>query len=174
MFGEKPIVGQTIIRIKSDRIILPKFTHVEAGEEVSATIDPFQRKIILLQEKELLERLEVLHEKMKLAREEKRLSYSEYQDLQRYFWGMLPLHERKITQKLEYQLFNRKPVASCELKQIQKFIKDYPNLKKIFLEVRKSNIPAINAYKKAGFNQISVRKKYYSDGEDALILIKEN
>ena len=120
MFGEKPIVGQTIIRIKSDRIILPKFTHVEAGEEVSATIDPFQRKIILLQEKELLERLEVLHEKMKLAREEKRLSYSEYQDLQRYFWGMLPLHERKITQKLEYQLFNRKPVASCELRQIQR------------------------------------------------------
>lgn len=120
MFGEKPIVGQTIIRIKSDRIILPKFTHVEAGEEVSATIDPFQRKIILLQEKELLERLETLHKKINLAKEEKRLSYSEYQDLQRYIWGILPLHERRITQKLEYQLFNRKPVASCELRQIQK------------------------------------------------------
>lgn len=120
MFGEKPIVGQTIIRIKNDRIILPKFTHVEAGEEVSATIDPFQRKIILLQEKELLERLETLHKKMNLAKEEKRLSYSEYQDLQRYIWGILPLHERRITQKLEYQLFNRKPVASCELRQIQK------------------------------------------------------
>ena len=120
MFGEKPIVGQTIIRIKSDRIILPKFTHAEKGELVSATIDPFQRKIILLQEKELLERLEKLHEKIKLAREEKRLTYSEYEESQRYFWGMLPLHERRISQKLEYQLFNRKPVASCELRQIQK------------------------------------------------------
>lgn len=120
MFGEKPIVGQTIIRIKSDRIILPEFTHVEAGDEVSATLDPYQKKIILLQEKELIERLNTLHEKMKLARTEGRLSYKDYHDLQRYFWGMLPLHERTITKKLEYQLYNRKPVAGCELRQLQR------------------------------------------------------
>lgn len=120
MFGEKPIVGQTIIRIKSDRIILPSFTHVEAGDEVSATLDPYQKKIILLQEKELIERLNTLHEKMKLARAEGRLSYTNYHDLQRYFWGMLPLHERIINKKLEYQLFNRKPVAGCELRQLQR------------------------------------------------------
>lgn len=120
MFGEKPIVGQTIIRIKSDRIILPSFTHVEAGDEVSATLDPYQKKIILLQEKELIERLNTLHEKMKLARAEGRLGYSDYHDLQRYFWGMLPLHERIINKKLEYQLFNRKPVAGCELLQLQR------------------------------------------------------
>lgn len=120
MFGEKPIVGQTIIRIKSDRIILPEFTHVEAGDEVSATLDPYQKKIILLQEKELIERLNTLHEKMKLARTEGRLSYKDYHDLQRYFWGMLPLHERTITKKLEYQLYNRKPVAGCELHQLQR------------------------------------------------------
>ena len=45
--------------------------------------------------------------------------------------------------------------------------------KKIFLEVRRSNLPAINLYIKAGFNKISERKKYYRDGEDALIFIKE-
>lgn len=120
MFGEKPIVGQTIIRIKSDRIILPSFTHVEAGDEVSATLDPYQKKIILLQEKELIERLNTLHEKMKLARTEGRLGYKDYHDLLRYFWGMLPLHERIINKKLEYQLFNRKPVAGCELRQLQR------------------------------------------------------
>ena len=120
MFGEKPIVGQTIIRIKSDRIILPEFTHVESGDLVSATLDPYQKKVILLQERELIERLNTLHEKMKLARSEGRLGYKEYYELQRYFWGMLPLHERTITKKLEYQLFNRKPVASCELRQLQR------------------------------------------------------
>lgn len=120
MFGDKPIVGQTILRISNDRIILPSFTHVEAGDEVSATLDPYQKKIILLQEKELIERLNTLQEKMKLAREEGRLGYKDYHDLQRYFWGMLPLHERTINKKFEYLLFNRKPVASFELRQLQK------------------------------------------------------
>ena len=46
-------------------------------------------------------------------------------------------------------------------------------VKKLFLEVRESNIPAINLYKKAGFTFLSERKKYYSDGENALVLVKE-
>lgn len=46
-------------------------------------------------------------------------------------------------------------------------------IEKIFLEVRKSNTPAKNLYIKKGYKEISVRKKYYSDGEDALILAKE-
>ena len=120
MFGEKPIVGQTILRISKDRIILPSFTHAEPGDEVFATLDPYQKKIILLQERELIDRLNTLHEKMKLAYQEGRLKAKDYHDLQRYFWGMLPLHERIISKKLEYQLFNRKPVASCELRQIQR------------------------------------------------------
>ena len=47
------------------------------------------------------------------------------------------------------------------------------DIKSITLEVRVSNIKAINLYKKYGFKEISVRKKYYSDSEDALILQKE-
>ncbi len=39
------------------------------------------------------------------------------------------------------------------------------------LEVRKSNVPAINLYEKFGFRTEGVRKKYYqNDGEDALIM----
>lgn len=46
--------------------------------------------------------------------------------------------------------------------------------KKIFLEVRASNTPAINLYKKYGFNEVSIRKNYYTDnGEDAIIMVKE-
>ncbi|MDE6565697.1 MAG: ribosomal protein S18-alanine N-acetyltransferase [Clostridia bacterium] len=43
------------------------------------------------------------------------------------------------------------------------------NIDKIFLEVRSSNITAIKLYEKCGFKRISCRKRYYKDGEDALI-----
>ncbi len=46
-------------------------------------------------------------------------------------------------------------------------------LNKVLLEVRESNSPAKNLYFKHGFKEISIRKKYYSDGENAVILIKE-
>lgn len=45
------------------------------------------------------------------------------------------------------------------------------NLDNIFLEVRTSNLPAINLYEKLGFEKISIRNNYYSNGEDALIFV---
>lgn len=58
---------------------------------------------------------------------------------------------------------------------VAEFIKDAKlrGVKKLFLEVRESNMPAIDLYKKAGFTFLSERKKYYSDGENAFVLIKE-
>ena len=45
------------------------------------------------------------------------------------------------------------------------------NVKKVFLEVRKSNEAAIRLYKKLGFSVVFTRKNYYQDnGEDALIM----
>lgn len=44
---------------------------------------------------------------------------------------------------------------------------------KVFLEVREGNISAINLYQSFGFKSISVRKKYYFDGENALVMLKE-
>ena len=43
---------------------------------------------------------------------------------------------------------------------------------RVLLEVRKSNDPAIGLYAKHGYEKISVRKGYYSDGEDAEIMQK--
>lgn len=40
----------------------------------------------------------------------------------------------------------------------------------IILEVNSQNINAIKLYEKMGFKQISVRKAYYSDGNDAKVL----
>jgi ribosomal-protein-alanine N-acetyltransferase len=40
------------------------------------------------------------------------------------------------------------------------------------LEVRPSNLNAINLYIKSGFKQVSVRKAYYNNGEDAFLMYK--
>ena len=40
----------------------------------------------------------------------------------------------------------------------------------VFLEVKRSNLTAIYFYKKFNFKEIGFKKKYYSDGEDAIIM----
>lgn len=52
-------------------------------------------------------------------------------------------------------------------------LKAEEGVNEIFLEVRPSNTAAISLYQKLGFISFSRRKKYYADGEDALILRKE-
>ncbi len=47
------------------------------------------------------------------------------------------------------------------------------NAKEILLEVREKNIQAINFYKLQGFKEITVRKEYYKNKDNALILRKE-
>ena len=45
------------------------------------------------------------------------------------------------------------------------------NYKKIFLEVRTSNLQAINFYQKCGFSKDAIRDNYYTDNsEDALLM----
>ena len=46
-------------------------------------------------------------------------------------------------------------------------------VKNFFLEVRKSNFPAISLYEQRGYKVINERKKYYADGENAFVLKKE-
>ena len=52
---------------------------------------------------------------------------------------------------------------------MNELLKDGVN--QINLEVRKTNEPAIHLYEKFGFKKIAERKKYYADGEDALIYV---
>ena len=61
----------------------------------------------------------------------------------------------------------RKKIASCLLDTMIGELQD--SVKLITLEVRKSNIPAIELYKKFGFEIVNVREKYY-DNEDAYLM----
>jgi ribosomal-protein-alanine N-acetyltransferase len=47
------------------------------------------------------------------------------------------------------------------------------NARQAFLEVRVSNMPAINLYKKLGFEVVKIIRGYYSDGEDAYVMSRE-
>ncbi|MFP4163732.1 MAG: ribosomal protein S18-alanine N-acetyltransferase [Chitinispirillaceae bacterium] len=46
------------------------------------------------------------------------------------------------------------------------------NVKKAFLEVRCSNQPAIRLYERCGFESVGIRKKYYKNGENALVMLR--
>jgi len=68
--------------------------------------------------------------------------------------------------------YRKQGLATMLITELEKALIE-KNIEKIFLEVRLSNLSAQNLYIKNGFNKINVRKSYYSDGEDAVILAKE-
>ena len=55
---------------------------------------------------------------------------------------------------------------------IEELFREFPK-HSFFLEVRSSNIKAISLYEKKGFQKFHIRKKYYENLEDALLLKKE-
>lgn len=120
MFGEKEIVGQTIIRIKKNKIVIPEFTGVEPGEILYSTIDIHQKKILIMKEKDFLKRLYELDEKIEHGKETGLINSQTYRNLKRYIWGILCLHDRKITQRKEYMLFSNKFEDGPEQRQIRK------------------------------------------------------
>ncbi len=64
-----------------------------------------------------------------------------------------------------------KGYASLLIKESEKYLKK-ENVEFYTLEVRESNIAAINLYKKNGFSIITKKIKYYEDGENALYMMK--
>lgn len=49
-------------------------------------------------------------------------------------------------------------------------LSDTPTARLLMLEVRRSNVAAIGLYESAGFRPVTVRRAYYPDGEDAIIM----
>ncbi len=65
--------------------------------------------------------------------------------------------------------FRRKCIAQALVREALEDMKN--TVKSCFLEVRVSNLKAINLYEKLGFKKYSIRKKYYlMPDEDAIIM----
>ena len=67
--------------------------------------------------------------------------------------------------------YRKKGYAKALLIELEKLLVE-KGIRKVFLEVRESNFPAISLYEKNGYTKINLRKKYYSDGENAVIMAK--
>ena len=65
----------------------------------------------------------------------------------------------------------RNGIASAMIGIIEKNLKNQ-GVKKIFLEVSATNIPAQKLYENAGFKTVGLRPKYY-DGVDAIVMAKD-
>lgn len=68
--------------------------------------------------------------------------------------------------------FRNLGLATLLIEYVEKFTKE-KGLSAVSLEVSDKNITAYLLYKKLGFIQRRVRKKYYADGADAIEMIKE-
>ena len=71
-----------------------------------------------------------------------------------------------------YEILAIATVEEYRNKGIAQELLDKIKTKDIFLEVRESNQVAINFYKKNKFNQISIRKNYYSEPNENAIIMK--
>ena len=71
-----------------------------------------------------------------------------------------------------YEILAIATVEEYRNKGIAQELLDKIKIKDIFLEVRESNQVAINFYKKNKFNQISIRKNYYSEPNEKAIIMK--
>ena len=68
--------------------------------------------------------------------------------------------------------FRHSGVGSSVLSELLSVAKSHGALK-VFLEVRVSNATAMSLYLKHGFKGVYARTRYYSNGEDCIVMAKE-
>jgi ribosomal-protein-alanine N-acetyltransferase len=68
--------------------------------------------------------------------------------------------------------YRRKGIGEALITEALKGMRLY-NAKQCFLEVRVTNAPAVDLYKKLGFQATRTVHGYYADGEDAYVMSRE-
>ncbi len=83
-----------------------------------------------------------------------------------YFSGELHISNIAVRPELRRRGYGRR--------LLEHLLQRFPKHEIAFLEVRKSNQAAINLYLKYKFRKLYLREHYYSDGEDAYVMVREN
>ena len=86
------------------------------------------------------------------------------------FW--VTFDSATICQIAIHPKFQRNQLGSALMEEILKECMA-KKVRHLTLEVRRSNEKGINFYQKFGFNTVLIKEKYYSNGEDALYMVKE-
>ena len=84
----------------------------------------------------------------------------------------IALDEADIEGVVTAREHRRKGIGKLLVIEAEKTLKS-KGVKKVFLEVREGNIPAKALYEACGYSPVSVRKNYYPDGENAVVMVKE-
>lgn len=88
------------------------------------------------------------------------------------FAGIIPvLDEADISNIVVHKDFRNKKIGSFLLKALIDLARSI-NIKTLNLEVRASNFPAIKLYEKYGFKVCGIRKNYYENVENAILMNK--
>jgi len=72
---------------------------------------------------------------------------------------------------VEYK-YRQQGVANAMMAELFKMLTEN-EVKEMTLEVREGNFAAISLYEKYGFKTVHIRKRYYENGEDALLMRAE-
>ena len=83
-----------------------------------------------------------------------------------------PLEEAHITTIVTKKDKRQKKIGTKMIEKLIDMAKDR-KLSDITLEVNINNLPAINLYKKYQFKEVGLRKKYYNNIDDAIIMTLE-
>ena len=87
---------------------------------------------------------------------------------------MITFNSATITQIAVDQTFRKQGIATKLLIEMENtFPTDIEEVvENTTLEVRESNLAAINLYKKSGYEVVTIKKHYYEDGENAIYMVK--
>lgn len=78
-----------------------------------------------------------------------------------------------ITNIVVHKKLRNQNIGSIILSNLIEIAKENKDKKSLTLEVNINNIPAQKLYEKFGFKKVGIRKKYYNNTDDALILTKK-
>ena len=88
-----------------------------------------------------------------------------------YLLATVVLDEANIDRIAVKKDYRNQKIATRLINEFEKVLYA-KKVNNVFLEVRRSNQVAINLYKSQGYKNLSERKNYYENGEDALIFKK--
>lgn len=87
---------------------------------------------------------------------------------------MITFNSATISQIAITKDFRKKGLGTLLLDEMEKYFPSEGDeiVENVTLEVRASNVPAINMYKKHGYEVVIKKPHYYPDGEDAIYMVK--
>ncbi|MCQ2797473.1 MAG: ribosomal protein S18-alanine N-acetyltransferase [Bacilli bacterium] len=90
-----------------------------------------------------------------------------------YLDFMITFDSATISRIAVFPEFRRLGIATCLLDEMNSICKNQDEpVAWITLEVRPTNVNAVNLYLSSGYEKVTIKKAYYDDGEDAIYMMR--